>query len=228
METMSRPSATHRSRAADIVSEDIELRAVGLNDPRAERLERRLTAEMDDRYGTGGPSPIPAEGFEHPDGCFIVAVDQGRIIGCGGFRRIGDGRAEIKRMYVDPTARGRGVGRQILSALEGRAVAAGYNEIWLETGSEQPEAISLYLSAGYRPSPPYGEFKDDPRSRGFRLLFGGDSPPAGAPRQAPIWEGHGADLSRSRGVHQQFRPGIRSVRDSSDGPTGIADHTRRR
>ncbi len=158
-----------------MASIDLELRAVGLNDPEAEGLERRLMAEMDDRYGTWGPSPISAEGFVQPDGCFLVARDHGQAIGCGGFRRIGDGRAEIKRMYVDPTARGRGVGCRILQTLEELAAAAGYHEMWLETGAEQPEAISLYVSAGYRPAPRYGEFRADPRSRCFRLVLSGDA-----------------------------------------------------
>lgn len=175
MGIMSRPSATPRNRATGVASIGVELRTVGLNDPDAERLERRLIAEMDDRYGTGGPSPISAEGFEQPDGCFLVAFDHGQAIGCGGFRRIGDDRAELKRMYVDPTARGRGVGRRILHALEEWAATVGYHEMWLETGAEQPEAISLYVSAGYRPTPRYGEFKDDPRSRCFRLVLRGDA-----------------------------------------------------
>jgi len=70
-------------------------------------------------------------------------------------------------MYVDPSGRGKGLGRQILQHLEERAVTAGYRESWLEAGTAQPEAISLYVSFGYSAVEPYGEFKDDPRSRCF-------------------------------------------------------------
>ena len=70
-------------------------------------------------------------------------------------------------MYVNSSVRGKGVGRQILQHLEERALAAGYRESWLEAGSLQPEAISLYASFGYGAVQPYGEFKDDPRSRCF-------------------------------------------------------------
>jgi len=75
--------------------------------------------------------------------------------------------AEIKRMYVDPAFRRQGIGARVLAFLEEHAHAAGYHEAWLESGNEQPDAISLYVAAGYRPRPGYGEFKDDPRSRSF-------------------------------------------------------------
>jgi GNAT superfamily N-acetyltransferase len=140
---------------------------VGLGDGRAQRLEAAHVAEMNDRYGTGGPGRVAREGFDPPDGCFLLAVVDGAPVGCGGFRRLGPGRAEIKRMYVDPSVRGHGVGRRLLGDLEDRAEAGGYREVWLETGTEQPEAVALYLSAGYVSVPPYGEFKGDPRSLCF-------------------------------------------------------------
>ena len=147
---------------------DVELVGVGLGDDRAQRLEAAHIAEMDDRYGSGGPGRVAREEFDPPDGCFVVAVVGGTAVGCGGFRRLGPGRAEIKRMYVDPSVRGHGVGRRLLRELEHRAGAAGYSELWLETGTEQPEAIALYVSAGYQAVAPYGEFRDDPRSRCFQ------------------------------------------------------------
>jgi GNAT superfamily N-acetyltransferase len=138
-----------------------------LGSRQAKVLEAGLIAEMDERYGSGGPGPVQSDDFDPPDGCFVVAVADGTTAGCGGFRRLGPEKAEIKRMYVDPSIRGNGVGRRILQRLEERALAAGYTEVWLETGTEQPEAISLYVSFGYRAVCPYGEFKDDPRSRCF-------------------------------------------------------------
>jgi ribosomal protein S18 acetylase RimI-like enzyme len=71
---------------------------------------------------------------------------------------------EIKRMYVEPAFRGRGIGRRILAALEERGREAGYKRMWLETGTSQPEAVSLYEAAGYRRIAPYGFYRFDPRS----------------------------------------------------------------
>jgi GNAT superfamily N-acetyltransferase len=110
--------------------------------------------------------------FEAPHGCFVVAfleADGGDLVpvGCAGIRRHDEAIAELKRMYVADEARGRGIARAILERLEEEAVALGYSTMWLETGTEQPEAISLYESHGYEPIPNYGSYKDDPRSRCF-------------------------------------------------------------
>jgi GNAT superfamily N-acetyltransferase len=148
--------------------DDVRLMRVGLGDERAQALEAAHIDEMNERYGTGGPGRVVREGFDPPGGCFLLAVVDGSPVGCGGFRRLGPTRAEIKRMYVDPAARGRGVGRRLLADLEARAEAVGYREVWLETGTEQPEAIALYVRSGYVPIPPYGEFEHDPGSRCYR------------------------------------------------------------
>ena len=146
---------------------EVVLRVVPLDHPQARALKERHIAEMVRRYGGAGPGPLAAAGFEAPRGCFLVVLDHDSAVGCGGFRYLSPGVAEIKRMYVDSAGRRRGVGRHILRALEERAAAAGYDETWLETGTEQPEAIALYLSAGYRPIEQYGEFKHDARSLCF-------------------------------------------------------------
>jgi GNAT superfamily N-acetyltransferase len=67
-------------------------------------------------------------------------------------------------MYVAPAARGRGLSRLVLAALEDEARELGYSFLRLETGDRQPEAIKLYASAGYEPIARYGPFVDDPRS----------------------------------------------------------------
>jgi GNAT superfamily N-acetyltransferase len=74
---------------------------------------------------------------------------------------------EIKRMYVEPDARGKGVGRTILRSLEQRARESRYTALRLETGARQPEAIALYESEGYLPIEPYGFYRDSPLSRCF-------------------------------------------------------------
>ena len=72
-------------------------------------------------------------------------------------------------MYVDPAARGRGLARGLLRALLDHARAVGATRVLLETGTEQPEAIGLYVSEGFTPVEPYGHYADDPRTRCFAL-----------------------------------------------------------
>jgi GNAT superfamily N-acetyltransferase len=73
--------------------------------------------------------------------------------------------AEIKRMYVVPSARGLGLARAMLAHLEETAHAAGAEAMVLETGARQPEAIALYESSGYLPIPGFGFYRDSPISR---------------------------------------------------------------
>jgi GNAT superfamily N-acetyltransferase len=101
-----------------------------------------------------GPSADPEE-FEPPWGGFFVLYTGGRAVGCGGFKRLDDRTAEIKRMYVAPEMRGRGIARNILVRLEQEAREAGYALARLDTGDKQPEALHLYRSAGYREIPDY-------------------------------------------------------------------------
>ena len=104
--------------------------------------------------------------FEPPDGAFLVLRDgAGRALGCGGVCRFDETRAELKRMYVVPEARGRRLSRRLLAELELAAAALGYHGIVLETGERQPEAIGLYASAGYEPIPCYGVYATRSLSR---------------------------------------------------------------
>ena len=75
-------------------------------------------------------------------------------------------------MYVVPDARGRGLSRLVLGALEQEARSLGYSFVRLETGNLQAEAIALYVSSGFGPIPPYGPFVDDPKSVCFEKRLG--------------------------------------------------------
>ena len=101
-----------------------------------------------------GPTATPEE-FEAPYGAFLIAYVDGEAVGCGGFKRLDTRTAEIKRMFVAPEARGRGLGRRILQQLESGARTAGYDTIRLDTGDRLPVAIGLYRSAGYHEIPDY-------------------------------------------------------------------------
>jgi GNAT superfamily N-acetyltransferase len=126
-------------------------------------------AELTQRYGSGDENPIEAVQFDPPDGMFLVAFIDGRPVGCAGWRSIsdltegvGDGVAELKRMYVRPDVRNAGVATAVLAALEASAREAGMRRMILETGLAQPEAIAFYQKFGYQRITNYGHYKDAP------------------------------------------------------------------
>jgi putative acetyltransferase len=94
---------------------------------------------------------------------FVVAVD-GVPAGCGGVQLLAGDYAELKRMYVRPAFRGRGLGRHLVEHLSGHAAEHGIDVMRLETGVLQVEAIGLYESMGFRRIPPFGPYWDDPVS----------------------------------------------------------------
>jgi putative acetyltransferase len=93
--------------------------------------------------------------FVEPDGVFLVLRDDEHAVACGGICRFDDKRAELKRMYVVPEARGHGLGRRVLVELEAEARRLGYRAVVLETGDRQREALGLYMSSGYERIPCY-------------------------------------------------------------------------
>jgi GNAT superfamily N-acetyltransferase len=101
-----------------------------------------------------GPSR-DASMFVEPYGVFLVVRDDSGAIGCGGIARFDESRGEVKRMYVVPEARGRGLGRRLLEELEDHARRLGYASVVLETGDRQEEAVGLYESSGYERIPCY-------------------------------------------------------------------------
>lgn len=135
--------------------------------PRQPEILRLL--EMSDAYAA---SLYPAESnhlvdvstLEQPTVSFFVARCDGAVVGCCALVEADDGTAEIKRMFVDPEARGLKVGKRLLQALERHGGALGLDMIRLETGIHQPEAIGLYKTAGYVERPPFGHYQPDPLS----------------------------------------------------------------
>ncbi len=108
------------------------------------------------------------------DVVFLVAREGSRLLGTGAFRHMPaspetEGRqyAEIKRMVVDPAARGRGIGAQMIAALEAAMQQAGCTLALLETGRDQVEAVRLYGRAGYRRRAAFGGYPDN----GLSLFF---------------------------------------------------------
>lgn len=141
----------------------------------AQALIGELLVDLAARYGQEEAAPLPSsDELTPPHGVFLLAEVAGVPAGCGGLRRHSAESAEVKRMYVRPTARGLGVARALLAALEDFALEAGYREVRLETGTEQPEAMALYVSAGYQPIPGYGFYADYPDSRCYARSLTGD------------------------------------------------------
>ncbi|MBB4215180.1 GNAT family N-acetyltransferase [Rhizobium anhuiense] len=102
--------------------------------------------------------------LEKPSVSFLVARSDDVIVGCCALVEAGDGTAEIKRMFVDPEARGLRIASGLMNALEAIAGEMQLTAIRLETGIYQPEAISLYRKYGYREIEPFGAYLPDPLS----------------------------------------------------------------
>lgn len=90
-----------------------------------------------------------------PGGAFLVGYREGQAICCGGLKRLSDGSCEVKKMYVVPEARGQGVARALLGALEDKARELGYTVARLDTGPKQVGARHLYERSGYRAVPDF-------------------------------------------------------------------------
>jgi len=132
----------------------------------AKRLVAALDAHLSSLYAPDqrfGPNLKP-EQLAPGSGLFLVARDGGEAVGCGALRRLDPFTAEVKRMYVEPARRGRGVGAAVLERLEAAARELGVHRLVLETGIYQAEAISLYRRAGFRPVPCWDEYAAAPTS----------------------------------------------------------------
>ena len=157
---------------------DLRIEAVGYGHPDAVRLINEVQGEYVARYGGPNETPLDPLMFAAPHGSFFVGYLDGTPVATGAWSRgtvpaFGATiTAEIKRMYVVPSARGRGVARRILGHLEQTAWESGAEAMVLETGLRQPEAITLYESSGYTPIPGFGHYRDSPLSRCFGKLLG--------------------------------------------------------
>ncbi|KRB52935.1 GCN5 family acetyltransferase [Rhizobium sp. Root708] len=140
---------------------------IAVEQPRQEGVIRLL--EMSDAYAQSLYPPesnhlVDLSTLEKPTVNFLVARNAGAIVGCCALVEAGDGTAEIKRMFVDPQARGLKVASSLMNALEAIAADRQLAAIQLETGIYQPEAIGLYRKYGYVEIEPFGSYLQDPLS----------------------------------------------------------------
>lgn len=136
-------------------------------DPRQPEVRRLIDlsdAYMQALYPPDSKHLAAAETLAAPDTVFLVARRDGEVLGSIAFRIIAPDHAEMKRMFVRADARGHGLGRRLLDALEETARGRRIARISLETGIRQPEAIGLYRTAGYRECPPFAGYAPDPLS----------------------------------------------------------------
>lgn len=117
-------------------------------------LDELLDAQYPGRSVRPGSVTRPEE-MVPPEGVFLVGYADGRPVAIGGLRRLDDGLCEIKRMYVVPDARSRGVGRALLAALEAAGRELGYERVRLDAGPEQTHSRVLFADTGYREIPRY-------------------------------------------------------------------------
>jgi GNAT superfamily N-acetyltransferase len=149
----------------------VDIRRSTLASPDAARLIAALNAELTAAFPEPGATHFSLTGaqVEAGDGAFVLAYLDDVAVGCGAVRRVDDSTAELKRMYVDPSVRGRGIGRALVEALEREARLFGIRKVVLETGTRLAPAIRLYESMGYARIPLFGEYLSSPETS---LCFG--------------------------------------------------------
>lgn len=126
------------------------IHARAFDHPDAAGLVQQIQQYYVELYGGHDRDSTDAAQFRAPNGLFLVGYLDGSAVACGGWRRRDESTAEIKRMYVADSARGRGLARQLLDELEATARDAGVGRIVLNTGFRQAEALAFYERAGYR------------------------------------------------------------------------------
>jgi len=114
----------------------------------ANSLIQAAEDHLPDLYGTPD-SLLSRDVFSPPDGGYLIGWENAVHLAGGGFTHHDPTTAEIRRMYVVPEQRSRGIARLLLTAIENAVRAAGYERAILDTGPKQPHAEALYRSAGY-------------------------------------------------------------------------------
>ncbi|MFD1773034.1 GNAT family N-acetyltransferase [Paenibacillus rhizophilus] len=147
--------------------EKIELVQVAPENPDLALLISQLDRYLFELYP---PEEVYLVDFEDPyvnDIYFIVAYLDSRPVGCGAIKKLDEDHVELKRFFVEPEFRGRGIARMIVQRLEEEAAHQGYQGIKLETGDQQTEAIGFYKKNGYGGIERFGEYADCPSSLCF-------------------------------------------------------------
>jgi putative acetyltransferase len=138
----------------------LAIRREALDSSAARLLIGALNVELAAIYPEPGANhfKLGAAEVAPENGAFLVGYWDATPVACGAIRRIDAGVAEVKRMYIAPVARGRGLSKLMLAALEAYARELGFRRLVLETGSRQLEALALYRGAGFDCIACFGEY----------------------------------------------------------------------
>jgi putative acetyltransferase len=142
--------------------EQITLKRTNSADPDFQSLIKQLDADLRLRNGDE-MDEYDQHNIIAPIDTVVIAYADKEPVACGCFKKYNETTVEIKRMFVAPPARGKGISRKILAELETWAHTLGFGCIILETGGRQVEALALYQRAGYAPIanyPPYEKMED--------------------------------------------------------------------
>ena len=142
----------------------ISIRPEDPRQPDVRRIIANSGAYLQTLYPSESNHLVEVDALAAPDAVFLAARRNGELLGSIAFLIIAPGHAEIKRMFVRTEARGIGLGRRLLAALEDAARQKHISRISLETGIKQPQAIGLYRASGYRDCSPFGTYTPDPLS----------------------------------------------------------------
>ncbi|MFJ6000699.1 GNAT family N-acetyltransferase [Arthrobacter sp. NPDC092385] len=150
----------------------LTLEQVSFDAPEAEALRNAQQAELHVRYGSEDHEPGRPPTVDDVPFFVVARTSDGAAVGCGGLRPLGDGGWEVKRMYVRPAYRGKGVATAVLRRIEEEARVVGCDELLLETGTEQPDAMRFYEREGYRRIPGFGAYAGETRSVCYARTLG--------------------------------------------------------
>lgn len=138
---------------------DINLTPVPVTHPAAQACLSAYYAELSQRFGRTfdpGPEPDP-DAYAPPRGIFLLALQRDEVLGCAGLRPDGPQGAEVKRLWVAPHARGRGLSHRLMLAVEQAAQDLGVTRLRLDTSRHLPEAFALYSRHGWAQVPRYND-----------------------------------------------------------------------
>ncbi len=136
----------------------------------ARALIEELEAELSGDYEPHQRHGLSIDKVFQPHIAFFIAREDASAVGCGGLA-FEDGFAEVKRMYVRPAMRGRGIAQAILARLEQEARAKGATRLTLETGDVLNAALALYERAGFTRCAPFGHYRTLPPHTIERSVF---------------------------------------------------------
>jgi putative acetyltransferase len=164
--------------AARPESQAVEIARAAPTSRAARRLLAELDAYLEPWYPAASNHGLSVEALARLEVEFLLARRAGTALGCVGFVPLARGAAEVKPLYVRPAARGAGIARALLAALEARARERGCHRLLLETGVHQPDTNALYERAAFTLRGPFAGYREDPLSRYYEKDL--SSPPAAA------------------------------------------------